>query len=180
MLVRSSQGQPNPAHHPHPSPDVFCFVFYKLVAKILMVGGSSPSNLADWTLVCKSATLHSWLLGGDYILKYLLLIIGNTSLQLCSVLLTCVWLILLLQKGLFDPGAFLQLLEICCWKPLYEDHAWLVAKSSGLASYGLGGKMRGHSKGFGMEGIKRILMASYIQHQSLAPGANRSSWWAER
>lgn len=29
--------------------------------------------------------------------------------------------------------------------------------------------MRGDSKGFGMEGIKRILRTSYIQHQSLAP-----------
>lgn len=42
-------------------------------------------------------------------------------------------------------------------------------QSGGLASYGLGGKMRGDSKGFGMEGIKRILRTSCIQHQSLAP-----------
>lgn len=84
-------------------------------------------------------------------------------------------MILLPQKGLFDPGAFLELLEIYCLKPLYEDHAWLVAKSGGLASYGLGGKMRGDSKGSGMEGITGILMTSYPQNQSLAPVANQSS-----
>lgn len=66
---------------------VFALFFHKLVAKILMVGWSSPSNLAARTLVCKSATLHSWLVRGNYILKYLLLIIGIPAFSYAQ----CCW-----------------------------------------------------------------------------------------
>lgn len=49
-------------------------------------------------------------------------------------------------------GHFYSFLKFAVENHFMEDHAWLVANGGGLA-YGLGGKMRGESKGFGMAGI---------------------------
>lgn len=69
------------------------------------------------------------------------------------------------------------------WNLLLKTTLWesRLACSKQCWPYLLPGrKTKRKSKGFVMKGIWRILMTSYIQHQSLTPVANRSSQWAER
>lgn len=109
---------------------------------------------------------------GDYILNYILLLIGNASLQLC-----------LLDPPTPERSFWPWSISAASWHLLLKTILWAScpACSKQWWPYLLPGrKNERESNGFGMQGIERILMTSSSQHQSLPPVANRNSWWVER